>query len=91
MTNKRLIRNPNINYLTSGIAQLDASASGKMGSRALLYYFGTTICAAFVGICCVVTIHPGNPSMLKKPTEEISIISANSQVTTLDAILDIIR
>lgn len=50
-----------ISSLIAGLAQLDAKSSGKMGSRALLYYFATTMLAAFLGIVLVVVIHPGNP------------------------------
>ncbi len=81
-----------INYLTiscvfSGLSQLDASASGRMGSRALLYYFSTTIFAAIVGIICVLSIHPGNPSI----KGELGQGAETAQVSTLDAFLDLIR
>ncbi|MPC09829.1 Excitatory amino acid transporter [Portunus trituberculatus] len=76
----------------AGVAQLDATASGQMGSRALAYYFGTTICAAITGIMCVVTIHPGSPTLLKHTMEETpDILKDGSKVTTMDAFLDIIR
>lgn len=75
-----------------GVAQLDATASGQMGYRALAYYFGTTVCAAITGILCVVIIHPGSPTLLKHSTEEKpAILSGNNKVTTMDAFLDIVR
>ena len=83
-----------LKYTTSGkgVAQLDATASGQMGSRALAYYFGTTICAAITGIMCVVTIHPGSPTLLKHTMEETpAILKEGSKVTTMDAFLDIVR
>lgn len=59
-----------------------------MGVRALVYYSVTTILAAIVGIAMVLMIHPGDPSIK-------SIITAPkadyTKITTLDAILDIIR
>lgn len=73
-----------------GVAQLDASASGKMGSRALAYYFGTTIFAAITGIVSVASIHPGNPNLLKHGVEN-RLKEGDDKVTTLDAFLDIIR
>lgn len=73
-----------------GMAQLDAKSSGRIGVRALTYYMVTTILAAIVGIVVVLLIHPGNPKIK-------SIVAHNAgggdeaKVSTLDAILDIIR
>ncbi|KAG8296209.1 Excitatory amino acid transporter 2 [Homalodisca vitripennis] len=76
-----------ISSLIAGMAQLDARSSGRMGMRALIYYITTTILAAIVGIIMVLLIHPGNPLIKthveSKPDE--------TKVSTLDAILDIIR
>ncbi|XP_042222978.1 excitatory amino acid transporter-like isoform X2 [Homarus americanus] len=78
-----------ISSIITGLSCLDTGSSGKMGSRALCYYFSTTILAAGLGITMVTSIHPGDPSILvggsqtvMKPTEEPQII---------DALLDIIR
>lgn len=70
------------------MAQLDARSSGRMGFRALMYYSVTTILAAIVGIVMVLMIHPGDPrikSTITAPRSE------DTKVSTLDAILDIIR
>lgn len=71
-----------------GMAQLDPKGSGRMGYRALLYYTVTTILAAIVGIVMVLIIHPGDPRIK-------SVITAHkadfTKISTLDAILDIIR
>ena len=37
----------------------DMSLSGKVGLRAVAYYFTTTILAVILGIILVVSIHPG--------------------------------
>lgn len=74
-------------YVLTGLAALDAKASGRMGTRALIYYFTTTILAAIVGIFCVLAIHPGNPSI----KGELGSGAASEQVSTVDAILDLIR
>ncbi|XP_022194064.2 excitatory amino acid transporter [Nilaparvata lugens] len=76
-----------ISSLIAGMAQLDARSSGRMGVRALVYYFTTTIMAAIVGIILVLIIHPGNPHIkanMARPAD-------HTKVSTLDAILDIIR
>ena len=61
-----------------------------MGSRALLYYFGTTMLAAVVGIVMVVSIHPGDPS-IKQTIQGGSLAHAGKTVSTVDALLDLIR
>lgn len=77
-----------VSSLISGMAQLDAKNSGRMGLRALAYYTVTTILAAIVGIVVVLMIHPGNP----KIKSTISVPRAEeAKISTLDAILDIIR
>lgn len=76
-----------ISSLVSGMAQLDARSSGRMGSRALLYYITTTILAAIVGIIMVLVIHPGDPSI----KTHVEGGSTDTKVSTLDAILDIVR
>lgn len=71
-----------------GMAQLDAKSSGRIGCRALTYYIATTILAAIVGIAMVLIIHPGDPrikTVIHAPKTE------DAKVSTLDAILDIIR
>nr|ALR88673.1 glutamate transporter-like 134 [Saccoglossus kowalevskii] len=74
-----------ISSLISGLGSLDAKSSG-MGSRALAYYFLTTIMAAILGIILVVVIHPGNPD-LKEDLED----EEQPKVDPLDAFLDLIR
>lgn len=77
-----------ISSLISGMAQLDARSSGRIGFRALTYYSVTTVLAAIVGIAMVLMIHPGDPkikSSIKVPKMD------DTKVSTLDAILDIIR
>ena len=72
----------------TGMAQLDAKSSGRIGIRALTYYMVTTVLAAIVGIAMVLIMHPGDPS-IKKVVHAPE--SDDAKVSTLDAILDIIR
>lgn len=76
-----------ISSMISGLSMLDPKSSGKMGSRALVYYFATTIFAAIVGIVMVSLIHPGDPSI----KEEVGTGTEHKKVSTLDAFLDLIR
>ncbi|OXA52519.1 excitatory amino acid transporter [Folsomia candida] len=76
-----------ISSLVTGMSQLDAKSSGRMGSRALVYYIVTTVLAAIVGIVVVVSIHPGNTSIKQTRLSETSAIP----VSTVDALLDIVR
>ncbi|XP_003226244.1 excitatory amino acid transporter 2 [Anolis carolinensis] len=76
-----------ISSLISGLAGLDAKSSGRMGTRAMLYYMSTTVVAAILGVILVISIHPGNPKLKKGP----SVVSKNEDVSSLDAFLDLIR
>ena len=55
--------------------------------RALAYYFTTTCCAVVIGICCVLTIHPGDPAIKGK----LGAGEEDHRVLTIDAFLDLIR
>uniref|UniRef100_A0A1I8A3U9 Amino acid transporter n=1 Tax=Steinernema glaseri TaxID=37863 RepID=A0A1I8A3U9_9BILA len=73
--------------LISGLAQLDAKQSGRMGSLAILYYVSTTILAVITGIVLVLTIHPGDPTI----KEDLGEGMEGKTVSTLDTFLDLIR
>ena len=76
-----------VSSIISSLAQLDAQSSGKMGVRALVYYFGTTILAAIVGIILVLIIRPGTRSgPVKKKAN-----SKAAEGRTVDTILDLFR
>ncbi|KAL7287411.1 hypothetical protein TKK_0018526 [Trichogramma kaykai] len=75
--------------LIAGMAQLDARCSGRIGMRALTYYMSTTILAAIIGICVVLVMHPGDPSI--KSSHAAVARTDEARVSTLDAILDIVR
>ncbi|XP_058809921.1 excitatory amino acid transporter-like [Phymastichus coffea] len=77
-----------VSSLIAGMAQLDARSSGRIGVRALSYYMATTVLAAIVGIAVVLIIQPGDP----KIKNAMHVAQAdNAKVSTLDAILDIVR
>uniref|UniRef100_A0AAF5DQ33 Amino acid transporter n=2 Tax=Strongyloides stercoralis TaxID=6248 RepID=A0AAF5DQ33_STRER len=76
-----------VSSLISGLAQLDAKESGRMGSYAILYYVVTTILAVITGIILVLSIHPGDPTI----KQEISTGSDARTVSTVDTFLDLIR
>jgi solute carrier family 1 (high affinity glutamate transporter) protein 2 len=76
-----------ISSLISGLAQLDAKQSGKMGSLAILYYVATTVLAVFTGIVLVLFIHPGDPTI----KEDLGTGTEGKQVSTVDTVLDLIR
>ena len=69
------------------MTELDAKESGKLGLRALLYYFCTTFIAVIIGIIMVLSIHPGRNSL----KEELGEGTAKPEITTLDAFLDLLR
>ncbi|XP_056400372.1 excitatory amino acid transporter 2-like isoform X2 [Hyla sarda] len=76
-----------ISSLISGLAGLDAKSSGRMGTRAMVYYMSTTVLAALLGVILVLSIHPGNPKLKK----QVSVSIKNEEVSSIDAFLDLIR
>ncbi|XP_074872327.1 excitatory amino acid transporter 2-like [Carettochelys insculpta] len=76
-----------ISSLISGLAGLDARASGHMGTRAMVYYMSTTVLAAILGVILVLSIHPGNPELKSAAAVGVS----NEAVSSLDAFLDLVR
>jgi Na+/H+-dicarboxylate symporter len=76
-----------VSSIISSLAQLDAHSSGKMGVRALVYYFGTTILAAIIGIILVMTIRPG----LRGGKAQIKPESKSAEGRTIDTVLDLLR
>ena len=72
-----------------GLAGLDAKSSGRMGSRAMVYYMSTTVIAAILGVILVLSIHPGNPKL--RGGSSAPSPPKNQEVNSLDAFLDLIR
>lgn len=76
-----------VSSIISSLAQLDAQSSGKMGVRALVYYFATTIIAAIVGIILVLSIQPGK----RGGPVSIKASSKSAEGRTVDTVLDLFR
>ncbi|KAK3527968.1 hypothetical protein QTP86_013083 [Hemibagrus guttatus] len=76
-----------ISSLITGLAGLDAKSSGRLGTRAMIYYMSTTIIAAVLGVLLVLAIHPGHPKLRSNLGEG----KKNDDVSTLDAFFDLIR
>ncbi|XP_069891764.1 excitatory amino acid transporter 3 [Dipodomys merriami] len=76
-----------ISSMITGVAALDSNVSGKIGLRAVVYYFCTTIIAVILGIVLVVSIKPG----VTQKVTEINRVGSTPEVSTVDAMLDLIR
>ncbi|XP_072232822.1 excitatory amino acid transporter 3 isoform X2 [Leuresthes tenuis] len=76
-----------ISSMITGVAALDSEVSGKIGLRAVIYYFSTTIIAVILGIILVMTIKPG----VSQEPEHIDRTGTTPNVTTVDTLLDLIR
>ncbi|XP_008101540.1 excitatory amino acid transporter 3 isoform X2 [Anolis carolinensis] len=76
-----------ISSMITGVAALDSGVSGKIGLRAVVYYFVTTILAVILGIVLVVTIKPG----VSQNAEDIDRMGSTPDVSTVDAMLDLVR
>lgn len=73
--------------LAVGLAGLDAKSSGRLGTRAMVYYMSTTVIAAVLGVILVLAIHPGDPKM----KEQLGDGQKHDDVSSLDAFFDLIR
>ncbi len=76
-----------VSSIISALAQLDAHSSGKMGARALIYYLGTTLMAAILGIALVLLIKPGS----RGNPVRINPNSRSAEGRTVDTVLDLFR
>ena len=76
-----------VSSLIAGMASLDKQASGKLGIKAIAYYFCTTLIAVILGIILVTTIQPGKG----RDKNEIARDGSSQQVNTVDAFLDLLR
>ncbi|KAK2502345.1 hypothetical protein MC885_018417 [Smutsia gigantea] len=48
-----------VSSMITGVASLDSNVSGKIGLRAIIYYFCTTFIAVILGIVLVLSVQPG--------------------------------
>ncbi|CAH2294032.1 excitatory amino acid transporter 3 [Pelobates cultripes] len=76
-----------VSSMITGVAALDSSVSGKIGLRAVVYYFCTTVIAVILGIVLVVSIRPG----VSQNADDIDRTGSTPEVTTVDAMLDLLR
>ncbi|KAM8762066.1 excitatory amino acid transporter 2a isoform 1-T1 [Acanthopagrus schlegelii] len=76
-----------VSSLVTGLAGLDAKSSGRLGTRAMVYYMSTTVIAAILGVVLVLLIHPGNPKL----KANLGQGKKNDEVSSVDAFFDLIR
>ncbi|XP_037346311.2 excitatory amino acid transporter 2 [Pungitius pungitius] len=76
-----------VSSLVTGLAGLDAKSSGRLGTRAMVYYMSTTVIAAVLGVILVLLIHPGNPKL----KANLGQGKKNDDVSSVDALFDLIR
>ncbi|XP_067351732.1 excitatory amino acid transporter 2a isoform X1 [Channa argus] len=76
-----------VSSLVTGLAGLDAKSSGRLGTRAMVYYMSTTVIAAVLGVILVLLIHPGNPKL----RANLGQGKKNDDVSSMDAFFDLIR
>ncbi len=74
--------------LVFAIGNIDASLSGRIAMRTVIFYFATTFIAIFIGIVLVILIAPGTRGKIDGVITETVTAKA---VTTMDTILDLVR
>jgi len=72
--------------LIAAIGQLDLRTSGRVGSRAVIYYMTTTALAVTLGVILTITIRPG----VGNQEQELSSSSGSRNSTTVDTLLDLV-
>ena len=75
-----------VSSLVSGLAGLDAKASGRMGLRAVVYYMSTTFIAVVLGIILVISIKPGERATIDDDDEKY-----DEAGNVADSFLDLLR
>ncbi len=75
-----------VSTLVAGLAGLDATASGTMGLRAIVYYMSTTFIAVVLGIILVVSIRPGDRTQVAGNED-----AEDEPANVADSFLDLIR
>ncbi|CAB16485.1 Amino acid transporter [Caenorhabditis elegans] len=75
--------------IVSGLSQLDGKTSGRLGSRAVMYYAITTTHAVILGIIVVSIIQPGDPTIKQKMGYDKEGEAAN--VSAAQKFLDLFR
>uniref|UniRef100_A0A1A9VZY7 Amino acid transporter n=1 Tax=Glossina brevipalpis TaxID=37001 RepID=A0A1A9VZY7_9MUSC len=78
-----------VSSITSAIGGLDLSMSSKIATRAIAYYFITTISAVVLGICLVTSIRPGQGAKIVE--KRMESVDKASKVLTPDTLMDLIR
>lgn len=78
-----------VSSITSAIGSLDLSMSGRIATRAIVYYFLTTVSAVILGIVLVTSIRPGQVGLVDEfMTDDVE---KNSRVLTPDTLMDLVR
>lgn len=72
--------------MVAAVGSLDARLSGKIGLRAVIYYFVTTLLAIVLGIILVLGIQPGSGD-----SEQRNSTTNARIVTTADTLMDLVR
>ncbi|XP_005177431.1 excitatory amino acid transporter 3 [Musca domestica] len=80
-----------VSSITSAIGGLDLSMSSKIATRAICYYFITTISAVILGICLVTTIRPGDGAQIVTSERSEKTGEEASKVMTPDTLMDLVR
>ncbi|GAB6029085.1 hypothetical protein CHUAL_004869 [Chamberlinius hualienensis] len=75
-----------VSSMVAALGGLDLKLSGRIGTRAIVYYMGTTVLAVILGIILVTTIHPGYGN-----ADEMVRSGETRNVTTVDTLMDLVR
>lgn len=82
-----------LSSLVSAIGSLDLNLSGKIGTRAVLFYLTTTFLSVVLGIILVITVQPGVDRGSDNNSVENTVITPGKfrNSSTADTLMDLIR
>ncbi|XP_041453204.1 excitatory amino acid transporter 2-like [Lytechinus variegatus] len=76
-----------VSSLITGLTSLDTKSCGKLGARALVYYFTTSCVAVIVGIIVVLAIRPGRTGK----DHQVDYDERKDDTDPLESFIDILR
>lgn len=77
--------------LMGGLGALDMKTAGRFGWMTMIYYMATTALAVVEGLALVYAIRPGRDPIVETDCTNASVQYSPSNLTTLDALLDLVR
>ncbi len=81
-----------LSSVIAAVGSLDLKLGGKVGKRTFIFYLLTTLCAVFLGIIMVISLHPGyQDNKSNKLREGVAVPIKTRKILNGDVMMDMIR